>query len=190
MKKFKTAVAVIVIVAILGCIALKNDDLYSGHNPVTNCRVEFGETYFYIPEGIQKFATGDSLSLSQMADYFGYSISHDVDGGWSDDEPMFVKDAKGTTVMMIGGDAGNNLPYLKLYVDSERMRSVEIKFLESSDRSANGFRIENGSRIPWLMANMIEFALDSAKNYSFEIAERFRRLEEQGVSAPAEIVIK
>ena len=158
----------------------------SGYESDTDCRVEFGDGFFYVKESNAYYMNGKILDLQRLAKDYGQATSEMTE---NDDETFTYECVpEWGTLIRVHGSRGVSVPYVEGTVYTDRPCTVRVFFYDDKDERT--IMLPDGSRISPLTAYVAQFMLDSIWNHPDEFKKRFQRLEKWEYSAGVEVSIR
>ena len=159
--------------------------IYSGYESDTNCRVEFGDGFFYVKESNAHYMNGKILDLQGLAEDYCQSTSEMAE---KDDEVLAYECIpENGTLIRVHGSRGVSIPYVEGFVFARYPCVVRVFFYDNEKERT--IKLPDGSYISPLAAYVTQFMLDSMWNHPDEFKERFRRLEKWEDAAGVEVSV-
>lgn len=160
--------------------------IYSGYESETNCRVEFGDGFFYVKESNAHYMNGKILNLQGLAKDYNQATSEMTE---NDDETLTYECVpEWGTLLRVHGSRGVSIPYVEGTVYTDRPCTVRVFFYDDKDERT--IMLPDGSHISPLTAYVAQFMLDSIWNHPDEFKQRFQRLEKWEYAAGVEVSIR
>ncbi len=160
--------------------------IYSGYESDTNCRVEFGDGFFYVKESNAHYMNGKILDLQGLAKDYNQATSEMTE---NDDETLTYECVpEWGTLIRVHGSRGVSIPYVEGTVYTDCPCTVRVFFYDDKDERT--IMLPDGSHISPLAAYVAQFMLDSIWNHPDEFKERFLRLEKWENAACAEVSVR